>query len=91
MPRISLTFGRDLVHNPSRAHDLLVRLFPTDRGKNLACVVWGVLSGFPLCCVWFCVTKWRPLGYAQGFDAAWERWPQGHVGHVECEGCRASR
>jgi len=89
---ISLTLGHDLVKNPSHAYRLMLRFLPSDDHKDIACALWGIFSGFPLCCIWFHITKWRPLGYREGFQMAHARWPQvAGVGHVECERCYARR
>lgn len=60
-------------------------------------MMWGLLSGFPYCCVRFWVTKWNPAcqeTYRLKLDhtAAWayltSRWPQPeNAARIYCPAC----
>ncbi len=55
--------------------------------------IYGILSGFPVCCVKFYITEWMPFFTRQGQDAVYEKWPQSDggffVGRIRCPQCLA--
>lgn len=83
-------------------HGSVAYLCMMDRTSNKSWfdnMVWGLLSGFPYCCVRFWVTTWSPacdalprgLSEGEAWASLTARWPQPvKTDHILCPKCMAA-